>query len=106
MLLTEKYLWSLNTPPFNDRIINSWIVMQPASKVQFYRLTLPETCISFSSEEGKRIFTESLLSGYANVYFHLAEQFLTQDEMGYCGISTLVMALNTLQVIITFMLYK
>ena len=67
-------------------------------KLQLYRRNLPTTCISFSSDEGKRIFTESLLTGYANIYFPLAEQFRTQDEPAYCGLSTLVMVLNALAV--------
>lgn len=33
-----------------------------------------------------------------NGYFKLAAQFQTQDEPSYCGLSTLVMVLNTLGV--------
>lgn len=65
---------------------------------EYYRRTLPDTCTAFSSEDGKRLFRESLLSGYANIYFPLAEQFCTQSEPAYCGLSTLVMVLNTLSV--------
>lgn len=68
------------------------------SKIQFYKRVLPKDCTSFSCDEGKRLFTESLLSGYANVYFPLAEQFRTQEEPAYCGLSTLVMVLNALAV--------
>ncbi|VDM99473.1 unnamed protein product [Thelazia callipaeda] len=64
----------------------------------FYRRKLPPICIDFTSTEGKRLFTESLLKGYANVYFRLASQFLTQDEPAFCGLATLVMALNALEV--------
>ena len=31
-------------------------------------------------------------------YFGLAAQFRTQDEPSYCGLSTLVMVLNSLEV--------
>ncbi|ETN83044.1 glutathione gamma-glutamylcysteinyltransferase domain protein [Necator americanus] len=55
----------------------------------FYRRSLPSTCVDFSSEEGKRLFKESLLEGNANIYFKLAAQFRTQDEPAYCGLSTL-----------------
>ncbi|VDM64628.1 unnamed protein product [Angiostrongylus costaricensis] len=34
----------------------------------------------------------------ANIYFKLASQFRTQDEPAYCGLSTLVMVLNALEV--------
>ncbi|CAB3405321.1 unnamed protein product [Caenorhabditis bovis] len=64
----------------------------------FYRRPLPETCVDFSSEIGKKLFTEALLQGYANIYFKLASQFRTQDEPAYCGLSTLVMVLNALEV--------
>ena len=67
-------------------------------KREFYRRILPDTCTAFSSEDGKRLFKESLLSGYANIYFPLAEQFCTQSEPAYCGLSTLVMVLNALSV--------
>lgn len=64
----------------------------------YYRRPLPECCISFHSDEGKKIFTEALLDGYMEAYFGLAAQFRTQDEPAFCGLSTLVMVLNTLEV--------
>ena len=97
----------------------------------FYRRKLPEFCIPFSSDEGKKIFKEALdegevlfmrssklsrarlgldysklvllttllcFSGYMNCYFPLAAQFRTQEEPAYCGLSTLVMVLNALEV--------
>ncbi|TMS35245.1 hypothetical protein L596_002689 [Steinernema carpocapsae] len=64
----------------------------------FYRRELPESCIDFSSEEGRSLFSRSLNSGHANIYFKLAAQFRTQDEPAYCGLSTLVMVLNALEV--------
>lgn len=64
----------------------------------FYRRPLPDLCISFNSDEGKKIFTEALLSGHMESYFGLAAQFRTQDEPAFCGLSTLVMVLNTLEV--------
>lgn len=68
---------------------------QPAP---MYRRPLPETCISFASEEGKKIFMEALASGHMNCYFRLASQFRTQDEPAYCGLATMVMALNALEI--------
>ncbi|KAJ1372897.1 hypothetical protein KIN20_035190 [Parelaphostrongylus tenuis] len=64
----------------------------------FYRRALPSTCVDFASEEGKRLFLESLVAGNADIYFKLASQFRTQDEPAYCGLSTLVMVLNALEV--------
>ena len=65
---------------------------------QFYRRALPDTCISFCSTEGQEIFKEALASGHMQCYFKLAAQFRTQDEPAYCGLSTLVMVLNSLEV--------
>lgn len=70
----------------------------PSQKIHFYRRALPRSCISFTSEEGKEIFRESLLAGDMNCYFNLASQYRTQDEPAFCGLSTLVMVLNTLEV--------
>ncbi|KAK6170159.1 hypothetical protein SNE40_018623 [Patella caerulea] len=67
-------------------------------KTNFYRKPLPETCISFSSNEGKTLFKEALSSGHLACYFKLAAQFRTQDEPAFCGLSTLVMVLNALEI--------
>ncbi|KAL3995159.1 Phytochelatin synthase family protein [Acanthocheilonema viteae] len=64
----------------------------------FYRRKLPPSCINFASPEGKKLFIESLVKGHANIYFRLASHFLTQNEPSYCGLSTLVMVLNALEV--------
>ena len=47
---------------------------------------------------GKKLFSESLSQGYMECYFKLAEQFRTQDEPAFCGLTTLVMVLNSLSV--------
>lgn len=73
--------------------------MQPIDKKrQYYRKQLPSLCIDFASDEGKVIFAEALSEGCMNVFFKLCAQFRTQDEPAYCGLSSLVMALNTLEI--------
>ncbi|CAH1789290.1 unnamed protein product [Owenia fusiformis] len=67
-------------------------------KMQYYRKPLPDSCIAFSSPQGKKLFSEALLTGHMECYFKLAEQFRTQDEPAFCGLSTLVMVLNALSV--------
>ncbi|KAK9712218.1 hypothetical protein K7432_007285 [Basidiobolus ranarum] len=64
----------------------------------FYRRTLPSCLTSFTSEEGKKIFKESVFQGYAETYFSLANNFTTQSEPAYCGPSSLAMALNALEI--------
>ncbi|BFZ03082.1 hypothetical protein BsWGS_06121 [Bradybaena similaris] len=66
--------------------------------VQFYRRPLPPSCIAFTSEEGKQIFAEALAAGHMNCFFKLCAQYRTQDEPAYCGLTSLVMALNVLEI--------
>lgn len=64
----------------------------------FYMRTLPQDAIAFSSAEGRKLFSEALEAGGLNGYFSLSEQFHTQSEPGYCGLGSLVVALNALAV--------
>ena len=84
----------------------------------FYRRPLPSQCIAFDSEQGKQYFREAIDEGNLEIYFTLAQAFLTQDEVctafrrcgtnvklmldvlkpAYCGLATLCMALNALHV--------
>jgi len=62
----------------------------------FHKRELPPNQIQFSSKEGKAIFQEALLSGMANAYFPLSEQFLSQSDPAFCGIAALIMILNAM----------
>ena len=79
-------------------------LMQEANHVQskpvkeFYMRDLPESCISFSSIQGKRLFQEAMADGNMECYFPLAAQFRTQEEPAFCGLTTLVMTLNALSI--------
>jgi Phytochelatin synthase len=64
----------------------------------FYRRPLPSSCIAFSSKEGRELFKQAMLQGYLEAYWSLAEQYHTQDEPAYCGLSTLSMVLNALEI--------
>ncbi|CAG9330565.1 unnamed protein product [Blepharisma stoltei] len=61
-----------------------------------YKRRLPHQLIAFASNRGKQIFKEALDEGNMESYFELSQQFLTQDRPEDCGLSTLVMVLNTL----------
>merc|ERR1719460_2197701 len=65
---------------------------------QHYRKPLPTCCIPFSSDEGRSIFKEALAAGFMEGYFRLAAQFRTQEEPSFCGITTMTMVLNALEV--------
>ena len=61
-----------------------------------YRRPLPSEAIAFSSLEGRRLFAEALSAGGLDGYFRLAEQFHTQSDPAFCGLGSLVVALNAL----------
>ena len=63
-----------------------------------YRRPLPAEAIAFSSAEGRKTFAEALAAGGLDGYFPLAEQFHTQSEPAYCGLGSLVVALNALAI--------
>merc|ERR1719174_3595358 len=65
---------------------------------QFYQRSLPAAQVPFSSAEGRRLFREALADGHMENYFFLAEQFRTQDEPTFCGLTTLAMVLNSLRI--------
>lgn len=63
-----------------------------------HRRPLPATLIPFSSEPGRALFREALESGHMEAFFPLIEQFHTQSDPAFCGLGSLVMALNALGV--------
>ncbi|KAJ3256282.1 hypothetical protein HDU77_003205 [Chytriomyces hyalinus] len=71
-------------------------VTQPTTS--FYKRSLPTTCTSFQSREGRAIFAQALQGPYMECYYNLAMHYTTQSEPAYCGLSTLVMSLNALGV--------
>jgi glutathione gamma-glutamylcysteinyltransferase len=64
----------------------------------FYRRPLPAGAIAFSSEEGRSTFAEALAARGLDGYFRLAEQFHTQADPAFCGLGSLVVALNALAI--------
>lgn len=64
----------------------------------FYMRALPQGAIAFSSPPGRALFFDALTAGGLDGYFPLAEQFHTQSEPAYCGLGSLVVALNALAV--------
>lgn len=63
-----------------------------------YRRPLPEDLVPFSSARGRALFRDALASGWLEGYFPLAEQFHTQADPAFCGLGSLVVALNALGV--------
>uniref|UniRef100_A0A0V0JC02 glutathione gamma-glutamylcysteinyltransferase n=1 Tax=Schistocephalus solidus TaxID=70667 RepID=A0A0V0JC02_SCHSO len=70
---------------------------RPSEPRQFYRRPLPAFCISFATPEGRQLFKEALDMGFMEAYFDLAPQLRTQVQPSYCGLSALVMVLNSFE---------
>ncbi|KAI9144941.1 Phytochelatin synthase-domain-containing protein [Paraphysoderma sedebokerense] len=68
------------------------------SNTTFYKRQLPPTCVDFSSPKGKQLFKKALEENNMESYFKLAGQFTTQSEPAFCGLGTLCMVLNALEV--------
>ena len=59
------------------------------------QLPVPQNLVALDSRQGER-----LLFGAESrrAYFHLSEQFVTQENQAFCGIASLVMVLNALHI--------
>lgn len=66
----------------------------------FYRREIEEgsALVLFGSAEGRQLLAGCISAGTAEAYFPLAEQFMTQSDPPFCGPTTIVMVLNSLQV--------
>lgn len=73
-------------------------MVSPEVPLTHYRRTLPDDQISFSSARGRQMFRAALAHGTMEGWFPLAEQFHTQAEPAFCGLGSLVVALNALGV--------
>jgi hypothetical protein len=58
-------------------------------------LQLPDNLIGFSSDAGESYLVESKAR---EAYFPLASNFLTQKTQAYCGVASIVMVLNALNI--------
>ncbi|HET9956026.1 MAG TPA: phytochelatin synthase family protein [Polyangiaceae bacterium] len=82
--------------PSSSRVSSeSAVALEPKS---FYRRPLPEGHVPFSSEEGRQLFRESLAGGGMECWFALSEQYHTQAEPAFCGLGSLVVVLNALEI--------
>ncbi|MBD2566576.1 phytochelatin synthase family protein [Anabaena lutea] len=58
-------------------------------------LVVPEKLIGFDTPEGEKLLIES--KSRAD-FFPLSMQFVTQDNLAYCGVASIVMVLNSLKI--------
>ena len=63
-----------------------------------YRRPLPPQLVAFAGSEGRALFDAARADGGMEAFFPLIEQFHTQADPAFCGLGTLVVALNALGV--------
>jgi glutathione gamma-glutamylcysteinyltransferase len=61
-----------------------------------YMRPLPSALAALDSADGRASFQRALLAGTLEGYFKLAQQFHTQADPAFCGLGSLVCALNAL----------
>ncbi|KAH8055936.1 glutathione gamma-glutamylcysteinyltransferase [Aureococcus anophagefferens] len=84
--------------PGTEKLVLRADACYSGSMPEFYKRPLPDSCVAFDSKEGRAHFESALSSGGLENFFVLAPQFQTQNEPAFCGLATLAMALNALQV--------
>ncbi|KAF9424690.1 hypothetical protein BGZ94_007959 [Podila epigama] len=73
-------------------------MMESVLSSTFYRRELPAHLNSFTSVEGKRLFREMVQSGTGENFFRMVTSFNTQSDPAFCGVSSLSMVLNALEI--------
>jgi glutathione gamma-glutamylcysteinyltransferase len=84
--------------PLSLSILLFAVIAMTNKPTSFYKRTLPDSCTAFSSKLGKDVFSSALANHGLKSFFSLIQQFSTQSEPAYCGLTTLVMVLNALSV--------
>ncbi|KAJ3205790.1 hypothetical protein HDU67_008634, partial [Dinochytrium kinnereticum] len=64
----------------------------------FYKRPLPDPCIAFHSPLGKRLFRRAITTSYMESYYPLSMHYTTQSDPAFCGLTSLCMVLNSLEV--------
>jgi glutathione gamma-glutamylcysteinyltransferase len=68
---------------------------EPAAHTLYMR-PLPPSLAALDSADGRALFRRALSEGTLEGYFKLAQQFHTQADPAFCGLGSLVCALNAL----------
>ncbi|KAF8940634.1 hypothetical protein BGZ47_007678 [Haplosporangium gracile] len=73
-------------------------MMESVLDSTFYRRDLPAHLDSFTSLRGKKLFQEMIAAGTGECFFRLCTSFNTQSDPAFCGVSSLSMVLNALEI--------
>ncbi|KAG0243445.1 hypothetical protein BGX31_010728 [Mortierella sp. GBA43] len=64
----------------------------------FYKKELPVHLDSFTGVAGRKLFREMIQAGTGECFFSLFTSFSTQNDPAFCGVSSLSMVLNALEI--------
>lgn len=70
----------------------------PKPVYSVHKRVLPSNLTALSAPEGRRYLHESMTAQMAESYWALTEQFVNQSDPAYCGVTTLLMTLNAMNV--------
>lgn len=85
--LSRTFLLSLQAAIFSFFLSSGYLKSQT--------LSLNQNLIDFNSPQGEQLLTQSQAR---QDYFPLSIQFVTQDNLAYCGVASMVMVLNALNI--------
>lgn len=66
--------------------------------MSLFRRPLPSTLVPFDGDDGRALLAEAIAAGTAGAFFPLVAQFHTQADPAWCGLGSLVTALNALEI--------
>lgn len=69
-----------------------------AASGAYYRRPLSDDLVPFSSPRGRKLFEEAMEARSMESYWPLAEHFQCQAHPAFCGLTTLTMVLNSLEI--------
>jgi glutathione gamma-glutamylcysteinyltransferase len=70
----------------------------PEPKYSVYKRILPPNLTHLALQKGRNMLMQSLLQDTANSYWSLTEHGMNQSDPAYCGITTLLVILNSMAV--------
>jgi Phytochelatin synthase len=97
MNLNQRGITQALRLPLSAVMVSLWLTSSElrTQALPTQALPLGANLIDFNSTAGEQLLTESAAK---RDYFPLSSQFVTQDNLAYCGVASMVMVLNALAI--------
>lgn len=89
----NKFHFSSSFIPIPNRV-----TFKKYAHISAYKRKEPTLGINFLSTQSKKMLQDCLKDNTANPFFSLSDQYITQADPAFCGLTNLVMILNTLSI--------